>query len=163
MSWEKAFLIQAQSDWQVYKILNEVGPKLPECHRLHYLLMSGEKLAKYHLSSDSEPSKPSHFVLDSFIQSCKSNKRLREYLGYKDSGEKYSEFIQSMKQIASNLVKLAPTSRNSDMNVEYPWEISSGEVKIPCQVNFLNALNIRPSAYNAFISFIEKVIVFLKT
>jgi hypothetical protein len=40
-----AFIAQARSDWQVYRLLSQTADT-PVCHALHYLQMTCEKLAK---------------------------------------------------------------------------------------------------------------------
>jgi hypothetical protein len=56
MTWRDAFLKQAHSDYSVYKKLNEL--RLPLCHKLHYLQMATEKLAKaYQCNNRNTPPK----------------------------------------------------------------------------------------------------------
>ena len=51
----EAFIAQARSDWRVYRILAE-RDEVPSCHRLHYLQMVCEKLAKaYRLRDTKSP------------------------------------------------------------------------------------------------------------
>jgi hypothetical protein len=45
MTWREAFRQQALSDYAVFRHLTRVAD-IPVCHRLHYLQMATEKLAK---------------------------------------------------------------------------------------------------------------------
>ncbi len=159
MSWETAFLLQAQSDWQIYKKLNT--PNIEDCHRLHYLLMASEKLAKHYLSTVDNPPEKSHYVLDTFIHSCNFNTDLRNYLGFKDNKKGYVEYLKSIKQTAFEFLKLVPRDLSS-MNVEYPWMNTTRAVMIPCRVNFLSVLNITTAKMGAFVNFIERLTQFVK-
>jgi len=42
--WAKAYLEQARSDWEAYKLI--AGSACADCHGLHYLQMTTEKLGK---------------------------------------------------------------------------------------------------------------------
>jgi hypothetical protein len=44
-TWQLAFLRQARSDWETYQRIDD--PTWPTCHRLHFLQMATEKLAKF--------------------------------------------------------------------------------------------------------------------
>ena len=44
MDWSGAFLEQAKSDYEVFRLLNASRQSL--CHRLHYMQMASEKTAK---------------------------------------------------------------------------------------------------------------------
>ena len=160
MSWADAFLVQAQSDWRVYKSLQ--SESIEECHKLHYLLMTGEKLAKYHSASHDEPPKPSHYALDGFIKNCNHIPKIRALLGYSNNREGCIHYLKTIRQVALELVKLAPTSDIKNMNVEYPWQNTNGKVMIPCNVDFRVALNIRPTNFNIFVRFIEKFLAYNK-
>src|SRR5882724_6463098 len=48
----QAFIAQARSDWLVYRVLTE-SAEVPLCHRLHYLQMACEKLAKAYRLRDT--------------------------------------------------------------------------------------------------------------
>ena len=50
-AYERAFLAQARSDWNVYRLLSE--SREPSCHALHYLQMATEKLAKAYRMRES--------------------------------------------------------------------------------------------------------------
>ncbi len=51
--WKKAFAKQSKSDLKVYELLCR-NPDIDTCHRLHYLQMHLEKIAKSYLWMQSE-------------------------------------------------------------------------------------------------------------
>ena len=61
MTWSDAFLRQAVSDYQMFKRLSDKRSDAAICHRLQFLQMATEKLAKSFLISDSS-SKASRFA-----------------------------------------------------------------------------------------------------
>jgi hypothetical protein len=52
-AWQLAFLKQARSDWETYQRIDD--PVWPTCHRLHFLQMATEKLAKALLVAGDMP------------------------------------------------------------------------------------------------------------
>ena len=103
----EAFIAQARSDWRVYRILAERN-EVPSCHRLHYLQMVCEKLAKaYRLRDTKSPvdelvSKHSGFskFVGPFFTALKD-----EYSG-KDA--QLRGLIQRARTLAREIEKLAP-------------------------------------------------------
>ncbi len=51
----RAFITQARSDWNIYQLL-AAQDGVATCHRLHYLQMTCEKLAKAYRLRDTETS-----------------------------------------------------------------------------------------------------------
>ena len=103
----EAFIVQARSDWRVYRILAERN-EVPSCHRLHYLQMVCEKLAKaYRLRDTKSPiddlvSKHSGFskFVGPFFTALKDE--------YRGKDEQLRGLIQRARTLAREIEKLAP-------------------------------------------------------
>ena len=136
MNWSRAYFEQAQSDLEVFKKLNL--PEVPLSHRLHYLQMATEKLAKAHLTQGKDEPKLSHSVLVSFLQVCKQRPELRRLLGYAHDYRAFSSYVDSMLPTAEKVQRLAPQAAGRNQpNPEYPWEDrNTATVMVPAQEDF---------------------------
>ncbi len=136
ITWQEGYLHQAMSDYHMYTQMNERN--VPLCHRLHYLQMASEKLAKSFLCIGSEkPFKKTHYALVQFLNTSKRSPNIRRLLGYDRNPKAYSVYIDSLLSIAQRIEMLAPVGGNQErMNAEYPWEDDSGEVRIPSEYAF---------------------------
>src|ERR1700733_11626935 len=99
MNWHDAFLRQARSDESVRRRLNDSTTEYS--HRLHYLQMVTEKLAKAFQASptDTEAPTASHIAFVRFLQTLKGRPDIREQLGYKDR-KVFQAFINSLLDLA---------------------------------------------------------------
>jgi len=131
MSWRDAYFLQARSDYDAFKELN--NPRIPICHRLHYLQMAGEKLAKAYLSpSNGEPPKKGHQKLVNLLKVLKGRREIRRKLGFGDDHNAFCSYVDSLTRFAGQIELLAPVGTNDRrMNAEYPWIDSTGEVVYP--------------------------------
>ncbi|MBI1925479.1 hypothetical protein HYR99_14655 [Candidatus Poribacteria bacterium] len=80
--WHTAYLEQAQSDWDAYKALQ--GANVPNCHPLHYLQRSTEKLGNAFFLAGGTPFdtvKRSHQAFTRFLQLAARNHGLQGELG----------------------------------------------------------------------------------
>ncbi len=136
MSWRKAYLKQAESDYAVFILLNTGNRAL--CHKLHYLQMTTEKLAKSFMSTEtSPPPKKTHFALVRFLKMSKSRPEIRRALGFEKNYKAYVSYIDSLLDIAERVEQLAPVGGDYDViNPEYPWRDSLGNVQCPCSYAF---------------------------
>jgi hypothetical protein len=135
MSWREAFLEQARSDNRIRRLLNQ--PQVEYCHRLHYLQMVTEKLAKAMLAAPeaTDPPKMVHHALVRMLQTLKGRPDLRARLGYSDANI-FRAFIDSILDLADQIESLAPSAAGfMQPNPEYPWRRA--------QDNFV----ITPAAY----------------
>ena len=135
MDWSGAFLEQAKSDYEVFRLLNASRQSL--CHRLHYMQMASEKTAKSFLCKKGSQSKPqkSHKVLTQFLHASKGHPFIRERLGFGDNYLAYCTYIESIMDIADKIENLAPSGTKEQPNPEYPWLVD-GAVYAPCQYAF---------------------------
>jgi hypothetical protein len=130
ITWTKGLLKQAQSDYEMYGKLSD--PSVPICHRLHYLQMACEKLAKaFSRKKNTHPPKR-HTALVSFLQHSKQ-RNIYEALGYANNPLAYSAYIDSLMDIALKIENLAPAGGGKDgkVNPEYPWKDAVGNIQVP--------------------------------
>lgn len=105
------------------------------CHRLHYLQMSTEKLAKGFQSDPTTNSRPirSHKAFVRFMQLAKSRPELRNRYGR--SSDQFAAMIDSLLPLARRIEELAPAGDQDAPNPEYPWE-DGGVIRVPVESAF---------------------------
>jgi hypothetical protein len=137
MNWRQAYFCQARSDYDVFRTLND--QRQPLCHKLHYLQMASEKLAKGFLCdpNGANPHRRTHYAFVNFLKVSKGRPDLRNRLGYGHNYKAYSAYIDSLLPLAERIEKLAPVGGDFDtMNPEYPWIDARGDVICPANYNF---------------------------
>lgn len=139
MNWRQAFLLQAESDYRVLQSLENTDG-VEDCHRLHYLQMMSEKLAKGYLAddqSDGDSRKATHAALVRLLQTIKSMPYVRQRLRMEDT-QRFNAYIKAMLPLAEQIQALAPAIAGFEApNPEYPWlDKASGSVVVPCQYEF---------------------------
>ena len=155
-AYERAFLAQARSDWNVYRLLSASGE--PACHALHYLQMATEKLAKaYRMRETDSP------VSELVSRHTGFAKFVRQYLlsarnraAYEGKAAQLQSLVQESAKLAAEIEKLAPAidRGSSPENVEYPWE-AGGRVFAPCEWSFPALSLLRAPHGRAFLKTIE--------
>jgi hypothetical protein len=130
MTWRKAFLEQAMSDYERFQDFRK-RPEVPLCHKLHYLQMASEKLAKAFMAYPSGKQPPErHDVLVAFLRVSKRDPEIKE----KFKGKDYQNFCYSVEKalkVADWIEKLVPKTKSRLPNPEYPWLLSEGNVISP--------------------------------
>ena len=107
LDWRSAYFQQALSDYDVFKLLNTQENNVPFCHRLHYLQMTTEKLAKGFLSpSDGTAPARVHYAFARFLQTVKGTPKLRRICACGPSQIK--AYVDSLLPVAKNIEDLAP-------------------------------------------------------
>ena len=94
--WDKAFLVQARSDWEIFRLLDSQR-FCERCHCLHYLQMSTEKLAKAIMSRQhggAKAPRKHHVFVQMLRSSRKAPRRFATALGVTDH-----QYIEIVKQI----------------------------------------------------------------
>lgn len=157
MSWRDPFLQQAQSDYDMFRRLND--PDVPFCHRLHYLQMATEKLAKgYFCNGSSDPPPKTHFVLVRLLKTIKGRPEIWEKLGYGRQYLAFSSYIDSLLDVAGKIEQLAPVGGNFDkLNPEYPW-LENGQVQCPVQYTYSEFRQTDLIRFKHFIEAIFRVV-----
>lgn len=136
--WREAYLRQARSDYETFKQLTEAHL----CHRLHYLQMATEKMAKGFLCDPSGPDRPKnvHQAFSKFMRVARTIPRLSRVCGFPPS--QFKMYLESLTPLAAEIEALAPTGPDHP-NPEYPWE-ENGVVVVPVEYAFPNLSLARP-------------------
>ncbi|MEO6812140.1 MAG: hypothetical protein ABI353_23775 [Isosphaeraceae bacterium] len=113
---QRLYLVQARSDWSIFLMLKNQ----PVCHRLHYLQMSTEKLAKAYFWKNSGAAALGHASFVKFIRSIATKRQVVTKLGFMNL-ESFGEWIKDVSDLAYELERLAPALANDGPNPEYPW------------------------------------------
>ncbi|GMV98801.1 MAG: hypothetical protein AMXMBFR83_31490 [Phycisphaerae bacterium] len=109
------------------------------CHRLHYLQMVAEKLAKSMLtppgSREAPPSSHSAFVR--MLQVLKTRPEVRRQLGFEEAAQ-FKRYIDSLLALAARIEGLAPAQAGLIRpNPEYPWrDPPTGQIHAPARFDF---------------------------
>jgi len=122
MTWREAFLKQARSDFKVMDQLAKSEVEL--CHRLHYLQMGTEKLARGWRIRANSTEKPAmtHVALVRLLQQLKAEQWIGRRVGYKDN-RVFRHFIDRLLDTARKVQNLVPSQAGYDQpNPEYPWQ-----------------------------------------
>ena len=137
MTWQDGYLRQAESDYSIYSDLNK--RRAPLCHRLHYLQMASEKLAKSFLCHGRhKPYKKTHYALVRFLNSTKGHPSIPRLLGYSKNRLAYCAYIDSILDVAKRIENLAPAGGIYDkFNPEYPWKDIFGKIQVPSDYPFI--------------------------
>ena len=119
-NWRTALFEQALSDYRMMIRLIHTD-SVEDCHRLHYLLMASEKIAKAFTSNGANPPELKHEALTKFLQMAHHIGALQQACDMTDT-HKFIIYLRSLQSIAQRLEKLAPQGKEQLPNPEYPWE-----------------------------------------
>lgn len=127
---QKAFARQSLSDLSVYNKL--CLTQLPTCHRLHYLQMHFEKLAKAFTGDLPR----SHNVIVKTIPLVVRENWRAAGCDSKPLGERMKRIREICREIELLCPAVDDDGRRPD-NVEYPWKSPKGrKIHIPCEHHF---------------------------
>ena len=153
-AWADGYWQQSRSDFDIFNKLSDV----PECHRLHYLQMACEKIAKAYRLRDTSAS------LDGVLNSHVAfSKFVEPFLGSAEIKKRYQGRISQLrtitrlaKKLAREIEKLAPAvdRDRSPANAEYPWE-EEGRVVVPCSYQYSSLTLLKQPAGRNFVKLIE--------
>lgn len=156
-----AFAEQSQSDFRIFENSLE---DVEECHRLHFLQMACEKIAKAYRLRDiallEEAELYSHVAFTKFIQTILKSPQIKEL--YTSSDGRRQKRRRNMERyarpLAEKIEKLAPAvdRGQTPANVEYPW-VEGESVYIPCRYPFSH-LNLRGYDEKEFLKLLKTVI-----
>ncbi len=159
--WAKAFATQGASDLQVYEILTAHEEKksgtVPSCHRLHYLQMATEKIAKSYLVGigNLSPRTRSHIAVANCVKIYYRSAPVKlKFAGKNDRREKIEAI---MLDVAHKIEQLNPAvdDENVPANVEYPWSMEQNLV-VPCRHKF-EIENLAPHVVKQFVQMLRDV------
>lgn len=148
--WRSAYLTQAKSDYEILKSL--IAAKAPLCHRLHYLQMTTEKLAKGSLTLPGGARYPkTHDAFVKFVISARYRFPLQKACGF-NHHVSYVAYINSLMLLAAEIENLSPEGFDHP-NPEYPWE-AGGVIFVPVEHTFA-ALDFEKQVMKKRLEFIE--------
>jgi hypothetical protein len=115
---QQLFLDQARSDYETFRLLSRRNV----CHRLHYLQMSTEKLAKVYLWRHGHFPGFGHHKFAPFLRDLDFSRTadFHRMFGYKDP-RRFNSQKTAILDLATRIQELAPAHGNTGPNPEYPW------------------------------------------
>ena len=153
-----AYAEQSQSDFRVY---NEHLRGAEDCHRLHYLQMACEKIAKAYRIRDlvalGSHDLYSHLAFSRFIVGFLKNPQIRlRYVG-RDAQRRQIERYAHV--FAAEIERLAPAvgREQTPANAEYPWA-SGAAVFVPCRYDYPISRRLRERSGQDFLKLIETAV-----
>lgn len=130
MELKQAYHAQAVSDFQVFeRMLQLDDEEIAECHPLHYLQMSTEKLAKaILLELNVQGFDPFDHVAFSMLPQNLRQKGIAKRLGYAEF-KPYLHFLRRITALCKEIERLCPAIGDASVggrqswspNTEYPW------------------------------------------
>lgn len=152
---QRAFWDQACSDHATFRLLN--GQDQPICHRLHFLQMCAEKLAKaYFFGTLTPPDLGSHAVIVKFLRAIASGSDIRPACGF-DQRRTFETYVFSLLPAADALERLAPALAGDGPNTEYPWP-RTNPVIAPINYEFDIWRRLQTNKGRMFLQFLEQLL-----
>jgi len=155
----RAFAIQGASDFRLYQNVLCKSDEVETCHKLHYLQMACEKIAKAYMCKDENIAISkiitSHVAFSRFIEGYMRSPLISEL--YNEKINVLSGRIKQFKSLAREIELLAPAvdQQNNPHNSEYPWK-SGNDIIIPCEYSFSQLRILSPTpATNDFLRIIK--------
>ncbi len=133
--WRSAFLTQARSDYRVYQRLLELA-NIEQCHRLHYLQMATEKLAKAFLTDGTRMPRTVHSAFVRFLQLAKQKQNARVRKTLRMPSGQFRAFLDGLLTTGQAIEHLVPEGSGQRINVEYPWQGPDHTVSVPAESTF---------------------------
>jgi hypothetical protein len=106
------YLVQARSDHRAYLLLTRAGAD--GCHRVHYLQMATEKLAKAYFWRAGRPLKKQHDYFLKFLRAVGGRGDVGRAVDVKPS-EHWEAYVERA------IKAMAPAVAGDGPNAEYPW------------------------------------------
>lgn len=132
MDWRTAYLEQAKSDYAM--LLELINEQAPLCHRLHYLQMTTEKMAKGFLTPKGGARYPkTHNAFAKFVSLAASLPNVRTASRF-TAARQFTAYTASLLDLAQKIEDLSPDGRDHP-SPEYPWE-AKGVIILPSEYPF---------------------------
>ena len=154
MDWKTGYLRQAKSDYALFLRLGTLDD-VPLCHRLRYLQMATEKLAKFYLApSDGTAFRNTHRIFADFVHVAKGMTGIRRQLRMETHHVAYLAFLRAVEPLALQVQNLSPEGDHRP-NPEYPWQDDTGQVLSPLDYPFSDLQPTRNVNLQKLLRFIE--------
>jgi len=157
--WSIGYARQAAADFRSWNDLAG-NPKIPECHRLLFLQMACEKLAKAHLCV--EGTDPKMLSISHAYTAKNIPVIIRHQIGLSEQLRgKLRWIVQHTKPLAREIELLAPAVKRAGQrpdNCEYPWEDGAGNLHVPLDWTFEPTRLLTATAGRAFLKLIQNAI-----
>jgi hypothetical protein len=157
--WGDAYARQGRSDWSAYIQLGRLH--IERCHRLHFLQMACEKIAKAYrfryTATAAEGLLSRHTGFARFMNAFLLSPTIAGEFRGKTAA------LQSLRArvrvIAQEVERLAPAvaRENSPSNAEYPWE-HEGRVVVPCDFEFPNLSFLEEASGRTFLNLVSRAV-----
>jgi hypothetical protein len=169
--WSNAYAHQAKADFTTYQALEGLrseavfGWSIPICHKLQFLQMACEKLAKAHLCTrGTAPAslQGSHAYIFKILPIVIR----QEMIAVNFRGKSARNLVTIAGHIAREIELLAPSVRRGGQrpdNCEYPWEDAEGLIHAPLSWTFSPAQLIAMPAGRSTLKLIQSAIERLMT
>lgn len=150
-----AYAAQSRSDFAIYNVLLR---EAEECHRLHYLQMACEKIAKAYRLRDTHSFSPddlySHVVFSRFIMNFLKAPNLK--WRYRSQDAKRRQIERYAHTLSEGIERLAPAVARdlSPANAEYPW-VDGTTVSVPCRHHYPVFTRLSEPAGRDFLKIVE--------
>ena len=154
----EAYAAQSRSDFEVYNVHLQ---NVEECHRLHYLQMACEKIAKAYRLRDTpdfpEEKLYSHVFFSKFISNLLTSPQIKRR--YVSRNAVLERLKHDANRFSREIEKLAPAvdREQAPSNAEYPW-IQGQSVFTPCVFSFANLSLLKDQNGREFLKLIETAI-----
>jgi hypothetical protein len=113
---QQHYYAQVVSDLGAFDALSGESP----CHRLHYLQMLTEKLAKAYLFGRADPVTKQHTGFERFIKDLRREPRIAKEFSFSRRMD-FVNYLQSVLPLVREIERLAPALCEDGPNPEYPW------------------------------------------
>ncbi len=156
--WADAFAAQSRCDFQVYL---KMPADVEDCHKLHYLQMAAEKIAKAYRLRDTqmglENAMTSHVAFSHFAMLMLMSSSTKTRYQGKDAW--LQQTLRRVQGLAREIEKLAPSvdRQQSPANAEYPW--AEGEsIVTPCRHSYAVMVALQSPNGNDFLRLLQEAI-----
>lgn len=149
------YAAQSRSDFVIDNVLLR---EAEECHRLHYLQMACEKIAKAYRLRDTrsfgQEDLYSHVVFSRFIMNFLKSPEMKRR--YRSQDAKRRQIERYAHMLSEEIERLAPAVARdlSPANAEYPW-LDGGTVSVPCRHHYPVFTRLVEPAGRDFLKIVE--------
>jgi hypothetical protein len=164
--WSNSYALQAKADFMTYQALESlrseavIGWSIPICHKLLFLQMACEKLAKAHLCTRGT-APASLQASHAYISKVLPVVIRQEMVAVNFRGKSAKSLGIFAGHIAQEIEMLAPSVRRGGQrpdNCEYPWEDAEGSLHAPLSWTFSSAQLIALPAGRSMLKLIQSAI-----